>query len=408
MNERTGPLQDITIIDCTMALAGPFGSALLADLGADVIKVEPPDGDMSRTVPPRPPDYANPGEAPGGGVDFGGMFASINRNKRSIVLDLKTEAGREVLLNMCEQADAILENTRAGVMDRLGVGYDAVKARNPAIVYGCVRGFGDPRTGESPYTGRPAFDIVAQAMGGLISITGPEDGTGYPCGVSMGDIYPGTLMALGLVAAVHNARRTGEGQFFDVAMYDGVLAMAETIMSNFGYNQHVMEPRGVHHPNLSPFGLFPTQDGAVAIASPRPQQWELLCQTMGREDLLDDERTSTVGARVKNREFVEREIAAWTLSKTRTEVVEALADQLPCGPVNTAADIFADPHVRARNMITEFDLPGDNPKVAIVGSPIKFTGTPGGFYRRAPMLGEHTGEILQQFNIKPQDPKRKS
>ena len=149
MSERTGPLSDITVIDCTMALAGPFGTAMLADLGANVIKVEPPRGDVSRTVPPLPPDYANPGAEEPAGVDFGGYFASINRNKRSIVLDFKQAADREALLKLCEQADAIVENMRVGVMDWLGVGYDVIRERNPGIVYGCIRGFGEPRTGES-------------------------------------------------------------------------------------------------------------------------------------------------------------------------------------------------------------------------------------------------------------------
>ena len=401
--ERKGPLQDITVIDCTMMLAGPFGTALLADLGADVIKVEPPHGDGSRSTPPHPPDYANPGSKEPAGVDYGGMFASINRNKRSIVLDLKLEEDREVLLTMCEQADAILENTRSGVMDRLGVGYDVIKMRNPQIVYGCVRGFGDPRTGESPYSDRPAFDIVAQSMGGLVSINGPDDGLGYPTGVSAGDIFPGTLMALGMVSAVHHARRTGEGQFFDVAMYDGMLAFGETIMSNYGYNQKVLGPRGQHHPNFAPFGLFQAKDGGVAIAAPMPKQWGLLCEIMERPDLLDDERTKNTFVRVRNREYVEGEISAWTISKTREEIVDLLAVHLPCGPVNNAEDIYADPHVHARDMITKFELPGDNPSVSIVGSPIKFTETPSGFYRRPPLLGEHEKEILDQFNIKRKD-----
>ena len=187
--QRTGPLRDITIIDCTMALAGPFGAAVLADLGADVIKVEPPQGDGSRPSPPLPPDYANVTAAEKAGVDYGGYFASINRNKRSIVLDLKQAADRETLLRLCEQADAIVENMRVGVMDRLGIGYEAIRHRNPAIVYGCIRGFGDPRTGASPYADWPAYDIVAQAMSGHARITGPDDGAGvYPSGVSVGDI----------------------------------------------------------------------------------------------------------------------------------------------------------------------------------------------------------------------------
>ncbi len=400
MNERTGPLQDITIIDCTMALAGPFGTALLADLGANVIKVEPPHGDGSRSVPPLPKDYANPGASEPAGVDYGGYFASINRNKRSIVLDLKTHPDREVLISLCNKADAILENMRVGVMDKLGVGYDVLKESNPALVYGAIRGFGDPRTGTSPYAQWPAYDIVAQSMSGHAHITGPEGTAGYPGGVSVGDIYPGTLMALGVVSAIHHARRSGVGQFFDVAMYDAMLAFSETVIANYGFEQKELGPRGQHHPNLMPFGIFPTSDGGIAIAAPGPKHWLALCEAMGRSDLADDERTRNTYVRKNNQVFVEAQISAWTSSHTRAEVVAAIGGKVPCGPVNTAKDIFSDPHVKAREMITEFDLPGDNPRVSIVGSPIKYEQTRAGFYRRPPMLGEHTEEVLAEFSLK--------
>ena len=400
MAERTGPLRHLTVVDCTMALAGPYGTALLADLGADVIKVEPPQGDGSRRLRPHVPDSAPPGADEPAGVDFGGYFASINRNKRSIVLDLKDEADREALLALCERADAIVENMRDGVMDRLGVGYEAVRARNPKIVYACIRGFGDRRTGQSPYVDRPAYDIVAQSMGGHVHITGPEGDGGVPAGASVGDIFPGTLMALGLVSAVANARETGVGQFLDVAMYDAVLAMSETVVCNYGFDRTELGPRGAHHPNLMPFGLFRAKDGGVAIAAPGPKHWTALCEIMERPDLVDEPRTRNTFVRRENQEFVAGEINAWTETLTRAEIVERLAPHLPCGPVNRAGDIFADPHVAARGMITEFELPGDNPAVAIVGNPIKFTETPAGFYRRPPLLGEHTAEVLEQFGIR--------
>ena len=398
----TGPLKDVTIIDCTMALAGPFGTGMIADLGANVIKVEPPAGDMARSGAPLPPDYANPDAAETASVNYGGYFASTNRNKRSIVLDLKQADDREILLQLCEQADAIVENMRAGVMDKLGVGYDVIAARNPQIVYGCIRGFGDPRTLESPYADWPAYDIVAQAMSGHAHITGPDDGAGgYPSGVSVGDIFPGTLLALGVVSAVHHARQSGQGQFFDIAMYDAMLAFCETVVANYGYpGQRSLGPRGQHHPNLMPFGLYPTSDGAVAIAAPGPNHWETLCREMGREDLISDERCKNTYIRRANQVFVEAQISAWTASMTKHEVVARLGGKVPCGPVNTAEDIYNDPHVAARNMITRFQLPGDNPEVAIVNTPFKFTGTEAGFYRRPPNLGEHTEEILAEFNIK--------
>jgi formyl-CoA transferase len=391
-----------------MALAGPFGTAMLADLGANVIKVEPPAGDMARSGSPLPPDYANPTDEKSAGVNFGGYFASINRNKRSIVLDFKDAGDREVFLSLCEQADAVVENMRAGVMDKLGTGYDVISARNPRIVYGCIRGFGDPRTGESPYSEWPAYDIVAQAMGGHAHITGPDEGgAGYPGGVSVGDIYPGTLMALGVVSAVHHARTTGEGQFFDVAMYDAMLALCETVIVNYGYpGQRVLGPRGKHHPNLMPFGIFPASDGAVAIAAPGPNHWQSLCEAMDRKDLIEDERAKNTYIRRKNQVFIEAQISAWTSSHTKKEVISLLGGKVPCGPVNTAPEIFEDPHVKARDMITRFSLPGDNPDVAIVGTPFKFTRSRAGFYRRPPNLGEHTDEILKEYSLERNEEKQ--
>lgn len=399
MTKATGPLKDITIIDCTMALAGPFGTSLLADMGANVIKVEPPGGDVSRSLAPLPPDYANPNASEPAGVDFGGYFASINRNKRSITLDLKNPTDRESLLELCDGADALVENMRVGVMDRLGVGYDVLSKRKPSLVYGAIRGFGDPRTGASPYANWPAYDIVAQSMGGLAHITGPQEGTGNPSGASVGDIYPGTLMALGLLAAVHSARATGEGQFFDVGMYDAVLALSETVVTNYSMAGKELGPRGAHHPSLMPFGIFPTSDGGISIAAPGPGHWAALCEAMGRSDLVDDERARNVHLRSRNQEFVEEIIAGWTKTLTKKQIMEAIGGKVPCGPVNTAADIFADPHVAARQMLTEFEMPGDNPPATIVGSPIKFTNTPSGFYRRAPMLNEHGAEIRSEFGL---------
>ena len=399
--QRSGPLADLVILDCTQALAGPFGTAILADLGADVIKVEPPLGDMSRGTPPHPPDFATPASGRAAGCDYGGYFASINRNKRSIQLDLKNEAERRLFLRLCERADAVVENARAGVMDRLGCGYETIRSRNPRIVYGAIRGFGDPRTGESPYVGWPAFDIVAQSMGGLAHITGPE-GTGYPCGASVGDLYPGTLLALGLVSAIHRARSTGEGQFVDVAMYDAITFLCETVIVNYSLGGVALGARGAGHPNLCPFDVYATADGAVAIAAPRANQWLALCEAMGRPDLVSDERSKDVRARSQNRHFVNAAVEEWTRRHTKQQVVAALGGQVPCGPVNTAADLFADPHLAAREMIREVELPGDNPPLHLAGPPLKFSATPSGIYRRAPRLDEHRDEILAQFGLTPE------
>jgi crotonobetainyl-CoA:carnitine CoA-transferase CaiB-like acyl-CoA transferase len=390
---RTGPLADLTIIDCTMALAGPFGTALLADLGANVIKVEPPQGDSFRPLPPFPPDYAHAAGEKTAGVDYGAAFAGVNRNKRSICLDLKQADDRETLLKLCEQADAIVENMRSGVMDGLGLGFEAIAERNPRIVYGAVRGFGDPRTGASPYSDWPCLDVAAQSMGGLV------DANGDLVSVAVADIYPGTLMALGLVSAVHHAHRTGEGQFFDVAMYDGVLGLMKTGFAAHGFSPAPSGPERKRRRALVPFGLFPASDGQIAIAAPQPNHWAELCEAMQRPDLLTDERTRSNGARVRNFEFTEAEIGAWSRTRSRQEMLELLGGRVPVGPVNSMAEIFDDPHTAARDMIHRFALPGDNPEVAIGGNPIKFAATPTSFYQIPPRLGEHTSEVLAEFGL---------
>jgi len=397
MTERTGPLSDVRILDLTQALAGPFGTAALADLGADVIKVEPPTGDLSRPMAPLVPDFAPPGSSRAAGCDYGGYFASINRNKRSIVLDLRKDEDRERFLDLAVTVDAVVENSRVGVMDRLGIGYEVLRAVNPRLVYAAIRGFGDPRTGASPYAEWPAFDIVAQCMGGLVGITGPTDRTGYPNGASIGDIFPGVLMALGVVSAVHAARRTGQGQFLDVAMYDAILSLCETIVINYSCAERVLGPRGLGHPALCPFDVYETSDGAVAIAAPTDNHWEALCELIGRPDLVTDERTKDNRRRSENRPFVTEILTAWTRTRTKKEVVGRLGGKVPVGPVNTAADVFADPHVWIRKMLAEVELPGANGTLTLAATPIKLTATPAGIYRRPPLLGEHTAEILEEL-----------
>jgi crotonobetainyl-CoA:carnitine CoA-transferase CaiB-like acyl-CoA transferase len=391
MMERRGPLQDIRVIDMTQALAGPFCTMLLADLGADVIKVEPPRGDLTRGMPPFPDARDD--------CDYGGYFASINRNKRSIALDMRKENDREIIFRLVETADACVENSRAGVMDRLGVGYETLRERNPRLVYAAIRGFGDPRTGKSPYVEWPAFDIVAQSMGGLVSATGPPGSTGYPAGASIGDLFPGTLAALGIVSAIHAARRSGEGQFMDVAMYDAILLLCEQLVYHYSYDGRVAPPKGRGHQSLCPFDVFDTTDGAVAIAAPTPHHWAVLCGIIGRVELIDDPRTHENIARVEHRDLVTEAISTWTTQRTKAEVVAELAGRVPVGPVNTIADIFVDPHVRARQMLADVQLPGNQRPVQLAAQAIKFTTTPADVYRQPPLLDQHRAEILAELGL---------
>jgi crotonobetainyl-CoA:carnitine CoA-transferase CaiB-like acyl-CoA transferase len=384
----TGPLHGVRVLDLTHALAGPYSTMLLADLGADVVKIEPPRGDLTRYAEPFLPEDET--------REYGGYFQSINRNKRSVMIDMKKQQGREIFLKLVPAAQVVAENFRAGVMDRLGLGYEVLREINPRLVYASVRGFGDPRGGASPYADWPAFDVSAQAFGGFMGITGPDPDTPQQAGPGIGDIFPGTLCALGVVAALRHAEQTGEGQYVDVAMYDGVLALCERIVYQHSYTGEVPRPRGNSQPNLCPFGVFPAADGHVTIAAPTNNHWRRLCDIIGRPEYGLDERYKNNLVRNEHRAEVEGFIAEWTSARSKAEIVGALGGEVPVGPVNTIADIASDPHVKAREMLADVDHPGTDRLVTIAGTPIKLTRTPGGVRRRAPMFGEHTDDVLRE------------
>ena len=388
--EVGGPLSGLRVVDLTQVLSGPFCTMLLADLGADVVKVEPPGGDASRAWGPHP---ATTGDQ---GPTYGGYFASVNRNKRSICLDLTTASGREDLLGLLEQADVLVENFRVGVMDRFGLSYEFLHERFPRLVYACIRGFGDPRTGRSPYAQWPAFDIVAQAMGGVMSVTGLDADHPVKVGPGIGDIFPAALAAVGLLAAVRHADASGEGQLVDVAMYDAVLSLTERIVYQHSMTGTSPVPQGNTHPLLCPYGLVATGDGHVAVAAPSDHHWQLLSRIIERPELAHDPRYATNAARLASAAEVYAAIEAWSRERTTYEVVSALAGHVPCGPLNTAADIARDPHVAARDMIVELDHPAGG-TVSVAGSPIKFSSTRSRVSTRAPMLSEHTEAILAEL-----------
>lgn len=377
----TGPLHGIKVLDLTAMLAGPFTTMLLTDLGADVVKVEPKSGDRTRAIGPFRPDDDRE-------QALGGYFMSVNRGKRSIVLDLKDNEGAAQFLDLVRVADVVVENFSSGVMERLGLGYEVLAGVNPRLVYAALRGFGDARSGKSLYDGWPAFDIVAQAMGGFAGITGPVGGPPTKSGPGIGDIFPGTLLALGVTAAVRHAELTGEGQFVDVGMYDAVLAMCERIVYQHSYLGENPGPLGNGHPLLAPFDIMQTSDGWIAVAAPSNNHWQILAETMGRPDLVDDPRFVDNIARVANIAQIREVLGDWLRARTTADVVDALGGRVPIGPVHTAADIFADEHVRSREMLVEVEQPGSETPVTIAGNAIKFSGTPAGVRGRGPQLGE--------------------
>jgi len=386
-----GPLNGVRVLDVTQALAGPYCTMLLADLGADVMKVEPPTGDMTR--------FGGPFTKEDTERSYGGYFASINRGKRSIVLDLKVDTDRDMFIELAATVDVVVENSRAGVMDRLGVGYESLAERNARLVYAAIRGFGDQRTGESPYAQWPSYDIVAQAMGGLVSLTGTADGAVMKCGPSVGDIFSGTLTAVGLLAAVIDARSSGSGQFVDVAMYDAVLSLCEGAAYQHSYTGRVMGPTGNGHPVIAPFDVYPTMDGHCSLGTPSDAGFVLLCDRMGRPDLAADERFATSRDRLRNRPALDEQMVAWTTSLTTSEIVDLLGGDVPVGPVNDMAAIYADPHVAAREMLVDVAQPDGSRPVTLAGQPIKMTGRYTGVRGRPPRLGEHTDEILAEAGL---------
>lgn len=387
-HEPFGALQGLRIIDLTQMLAGPYATMMLADHGAEVIKVESLAGDMIRGGT----------AADGQPAVLGGYFQSIDRNKESVVLDLKTLAGVAAFKALIRDADAVVENFRAGVMDKLGVGYDVLSAINPRLVYGAVRGFGDPRTGATPYQNWPAFDVVAQAMGGIMAITGPDPSTPTKVGPGVGDIIPGMHLAFGLLAAIHHAQRTGRGQFVDVAMADAVLAACERMIWQHSTTGLVPGPEGNHHPFLAPFGMFPAADGFITVAAHQDAFFTAFVEAIGAEGVIGDGRFATIKARSQNRHDLIAKLSACTIRFTKADLVSRLGGLIPFGPVMNIAEIEDDPHYAVRQMVVEVPEPG-RPPIRIAGVPVKMTQTPGGVHRRAPLLGEHTRSRLQQAGL---------
>lgn len=390
-----GPLDGLVVLDLTQMLAGPFATMVLSDLGADVIKVESASGDVSRTVGPFLDDDAE--------RTFSGYFASVNRGKRSIALDLKSPDGLDALRRIAARADVLVENFRAGVTDRLGIGYEAMAELNPRLVYASLTGFGNPRTGASPYADWPAFDITAQAFGGFMGITGEGPDRPLKAGPGIGDTVPGLFLAIGVLAGARQAEHTGRGCYVDVAMYDAVLALSERLVHQHAFTGEVPGPEGNSNPLLCPFDGFPATDGMVTIAAPADALWRVLAGLLGRAELADHPDYATLQDRVAHRDEVYRLIADWTGSRTKAEVLAVLGGHVPCAPVNDAAEIFADPHVAARRMIVPVRQSGTDHRAQVCGSPIKIAGRDEPHEVRAPRHGEDADAVLADLDFTPEE-----
>ena len=395
MTEVLGALDGVRIVDLTQMLAGPYCTMLLADQGAEIIKVEPLDGDHTRIIGPYHVDDKIKA--------FGGYFASVNRNKKSIAIDLKKPEGRDLVLKLCDGADAVVENYRGGVMDRLGLSYETLHARNPKLVYATIRGFGDPRTGKSPYSDFPAYDVISQAMGGIMAITGPDKDTPLKVGPGVGDIVPAITCAFGIVSAIFRAHKTGKGQFVDVGMVDAILAVCERIMHQHSYAQTLPAPEGNHHPLLCPFGMFPAKDGFVTIAAHADTHFPILCRLIGRPEMATDPRFVTVQDRRASQDEIIATISAFTRQRTKQELLKHFGGKVPFSPVYNVRDIVADPHFKAREMLPRVPHPGLDHEVQIAGVPVKMSETPGKVRHRAPLLGEHTDDTLKSIGCSADD-----
>ncbi len=340
----TRPLSGIRVTGLEQYMAGPYCTLLLADAGAEVIKIERPGkGDPRRSIPPFVEQD---------GARRAAGFMGYNRNKKSLALDLRNPKGQEIYRKLVGVSDVVVENLRPGSMDRMGLGYGTMREFNPGLIWAIISGFGRMPGFQGPYSDRPAFDIVAEAMGGIMHLVGFDDKPPSWTIYGMADIYTGMVTAFGIVQALFHRERTGEGQLVDSAMLDNMLALNEQAIATYSVAGQV--PQRGRLRNVWPRGAFQTKDGYVALNVPDNIIWSRLCEAMDRKDLIEDERSKTAPARSENAAFLRPIIEGWLAGLTRAEAVDTLnAAGVPTGPVNTAEDIFADSHIEARGMLME-------------------------------------------------------
>lgn len=375
-------LEGVTVIDLTRVLAGPYCSMFLADMGANVIKVEVPGkGDDTRVYVP-----SFEGES--------AYFINLNRNKRSITINLKTEKGKQILKDLVKNADILVENFRPGTMKKLGLDYEVLKEINPKLVYGVISGFGQ----YGPYSQRAGYDIIAQAMGGLMSTTGWPTTGPTRCGTAIGDVLAGLSLTIGVEAAYISAQKTGKGQMVDVALVDSVVSSLEIINQIYLATGRIPERIGNRYEAMYPYDSFKVKDGEIVLGSGNNKLYGILCNTvMKRPELAEDPRFLNIGDRIENHAVLKPIIEDFLKDYTMDEAVDMmLAAGLPAGPINTIDRVVADPHIAgAREMFVTVPHPtAGNMKIA--GNQIKLSETPVSFERPAPLLSQHTAEILKE------------
>ena len=382
---RPLPLVGVRVLDVSQVMAGPYACMLLADLGADVVKVEPPDGgDQTRGAM---------GFKLKGNDSMG--FLNMNRNKRSITLNLKTDAGREVLFRMVKDADILIENYRPGVMKRLGIDYEVLSKLNPALVYASISGFG--QTG--PWADRPGFDLMAQAMSGVMSVTGYPGGPPVKAGVPVADIGCALFAIYGVLAAYIGAKATGQGQYIDASLFDSAMAFSVWDISQYWGTGEPPEPLGTANRMSAPYQAVKAADGYFVMGATSQKLWKLLCQTLQRQELIEDPRFATVSLRLANRpelitlleeSFVTRSSAEW--------IDDLLAVGIPAGPILSYPQAFESEHGKHRKMRIEIDHPVEG-TVPNIGFAVKLMGTPQQVRMPPPLLGEHTDQVLAELGI---------
>jgi crotonobetainyl-CoA:carnitine CoA-transferase CaiB-like acyl-CoA transferase len=382
-------LDDITVLDLSHALAGPFASTLLGDYGANIIKIEPLDGEIARAW--GPPFYER-ADGDGGRSIETAYFVNLNRNKRSVTLDLKQPEGREIFFRLLDGADVVLENLRVGSVAKLGIDYARASARQPRIIYCSVSGFGQ----DGPYRDRAALDLVVQAESGMISITGEAGGHGVRCGVSIADITAGMYAAFGIMTALHARQRTGTGQFIDVSMLEGQLGILSGMIGAFVADQVVPGPLGTAYGALLPYQTFQTKSRDIAIGIGSDKLWRTFCPLLGLPDVAGDPRFATNSARNANRPALIALLQRAFLTKSYEEWEAILQPAgIPMGAINTIDAVVAHPQVAARDAIVECTHPIAG-TVKTVAPPVRLSATPGSIRRPAPLLGEHTEEVLRE------------